>query len=41
VSKDDQVFAFELLNVDVDNDKWHGSTRLDYDGAFVYVSASW
>ena len=29
------------LNVDIDSDKWHGSTRLDYDGAFVYLSASW
>lgn len=29
------------LDVEIDDDKWDGSTRLDYDGAFVYVSANW
>ncbi len=34
---------YELLrlDLDIDDDKWQGSTQLDYDGAFVYLSASW
>jgi hypothetical protein len=29
------------LNVDVDNDKWNGGVRLDYDGPFIYLSGNW
>ena len=29
------------LNVDINNKHWHGSAKLDYDGAFVYLSAQW
>ena len=29
------------LNVDVDNESWHGSTTLDLHGAYVYLSVNW
>ncbi len=29
------------LDVDVDNDRWRGSVDLDFDGAFLYLSANW
>ena len=29
------------LDVDIDEDKWHGSAKLDFDGAFVYLSGNW
>jgi hypothetical protein len=29
------------VNVDVDSKTWHGSTQIDYDGPYVYLSANW
>ena len=29
------------LKVDVDNDEWQGSAKMDFDGAFVYLSGNW
>ncbi len=34
-------YQFIRLNVDIDNDRWRGSVDLDFDGAFVYLSANW
>jgi len=30
-----------ILNVDVDKSDWHGSTRISYAGAYVYLSGNW
>jgi hypothetical protein len=29
------------LNVNIDEDKWNGSVKLDYKGPFIYLSGSW
>jgi hypothetical protein len=33
-------YQFFRLNVDVDNDKWHGGAKLDYEGPYLYLSAN-
>jgi hypothetical protein len=29
------------LNVNIDEDKWNGSVKLDYKGPFIYLSGNW
>jgi hypothetical protein len=29
------------LSVDVENDKWNGSAKLDFDGPFIFLSGNW
>jgi hypothetical protein len=29
------------LNVNIDEDKWNGSVKLDYEGPFIYLSGNW
>jgi opacity protein-like surface antigen len=33
-------YQFFRINVDVDNDKWHGGVELDYEGPYLYLSAN-